>query len=673
MTARAIYGGVPTFQLPPAKGGPGQVIQSLGNGYTEWVTGGGGGGGVVDEVQAGQNIAVDNTNPAAPVVSLDLPAEPSGGKFLTSTQTAGEYVWTTPGGGGITEVEGSLYISIDNTNIGSPQVILDLPEEAQSGKVLTTTAEAGVYEWATPPGAVYTGGLGVAVNDSIISLTANGDGPYNGQVLEYQNGSMEWINRTEGAISGLTEGTNIKITTIPVGASAPTVSVEVTGPYQANYVVGSDDNGISMKWVAPTSGGLTGITQGPGILVTHTDPEAPTVSIELSAGFGIAINNAFATVALAPQGTPTEGALLSLEAGELTWTSPPPCVGRIDAGDNVTLTVPLPGIYSIAVPIGNTYAAGKFVGGDQDGNLTWENIPTADPYTAGLGLALNSNKFSVFAQGTPQAGDYPAYVDADNLIWTAPITGVLSVSVYEYMFIAGDYATPTVGLNIEAPGLGTPGQVLTASDTPNALKWATPTTGTVTSVTGADFIYVSGDENTPTVGLNIETPGVGTPGQVLTASDTLNALKWTTPTAFQIFNTIPLPFWEINGTYGNITVPVGPSIYGGATSGVQYGNICISNVAQDTLKVVLSAAIVGLNYLSVYCSNLGGTMPLPSEKLTVAGQCFNTTTNVIYAGTWTLWGGSPQVVKWRNIDQFDYPPTAGDQLTLIMPGFVYAA
>jgi len=905
MTARAIYGGVPTFQLPPAKGGPGQVIQSLGNGYTEWVTGGGGGGGVVDEVQAGQNIAVDNTDPAAPIVSLDLPAEPAGGKFLTSSTTTGVYTWTkandpgvqivqgsqyidvnatnptapvvalklpsepeagkvltttslnglyewtTPGGGGgITEIEGSLYISIDETNPGAPAIVLDLPQEAQSGKVLTTTTEPGVYVWEQPittisgiaplsvqssPGSrtidLQYGGYLNAV-DSILNLAVAKPNAADLVLSSTTSGVLSWVSNSGGG--GITEiegslyisidetnpGAPAIVLDLPPEASsgkvltttaepgvytwetpggggggitevqagqyvavdstdpaAPVVKVQINGTYITGHNVGSIDGGASLNWVTPyaytagfgisviaetvsdssinlnvegtpgpgkviefnggtggivwaapgvasieaganvvvsnleglytirvpigntyepgkfvggdesghlqwetptgSGGGITGITQGPGILVANTDPAAPTVSIDLSAGFGMSVNNELATVALAPQGTQTEGALLSLVSGELTWTPPTPSVTRVDAGDNVAVTEPLTGVYNIAVPILNTHAVGKFVGGDQTGALEWAYPPTAEPYTAGLGLALSLNQFSVFALGSPHVGDVPAYSDAANLTWTRPTTGTVTrVGALNYMRIQGDtFTAPDIGLKFAAGPYAQVGQVLTAADTVgDSLEWTTPTTGTVTNVLGNDYIYISGSSNNiPTVELNIEGEPQGQENQILTASGTTNLLKWTTPggVGFQIIPTLANPTWTVYETIGSpIAAIISP---GSATTILKYGKMCISNATSQTLGFNITNDLTGVTHIYASCTNLG-SIPLPIVPVSVAGNCFNTTTQATYIGTWTLRvpvsTGDP-VITWTNDVLLRPLPEAGDTLTLIMPAFVY--
>ena len=249
--------------------------------------------------------------------------------------------------------------------------------------------------------------------------------------------------------------------------------------------------------------------------------------------------------------------------------------------------------------------------------VTWAQFSGAGSYTAGTGLTLTGTVFSL----------------------TNPVSIALGGTNSTATPIAGGvgYGTGTAHAYSAA---GTSGQVLTSAGA-GAPTWTTPTTGTVTSVTGTAPVVSSGG-NTPAISMAAATTSVN---GYLTSTD------WTTFNGKQAalvsgtnIKTVGGVSLLGSGDVGTIGVAYGGT--GVATlTGLAYGNGTSAFTAATAAQVVsvisttavtnatnatnllLAAGSGATNYITFSTATTGNALQYTSTGLT-----FNATTNAITAG-----------------------------------------
>jgi len=196
-------------------------------------------------------------------------------------------------------------------------------------------------------------------------------------------------------------------------------------------------------------------------------------------------------------------------------------------------------------------------------------------------------------------------------------------------------ASGAIGLNTSITGstnFGTAGQVLTSGGSGATPTWTTPTTGTVTSVTGTSPIVSSGGN----------TPAISIPAATTSVNGYLTSTDWTTFNGKQAALVSGTNIKTVNGTTllgsgdlgtityayggtGQTTVTTGDLLYGSATN--VWSKLGIGSTGQ-ILRVVSGAPAWGTDYT--------GTVTSVSGTGTVSGISLSGT--VTSSGSLTLGG-----------------------------------
>jgi hypothetical protein len=176
-------------------------------------------------------------------------------------------------------------------------------------------------------------------------------------------------------------------------------------------------------------------------------------------------------------------------------------------------------------------------------NIVLGNTTISDSALGALSLILPANAGSS-GQVLTSAGS------GNSMTWTTPTTGTVTSVSGSSPIVSSGGNTPAISLStvpttLGGTGLttvGTNGQVLTSNGT--TLSWATPTMGTVTSVSGSSPIVSSGG-NTPAISLSTVPTTLG--GTGLTTIGTANQVLSSTGSVLQ-WITLPTPVTSVSGT-----------------------------------------------------------------------------------------------------------------------------
>jgi len=275
----------------------------------------------------------------------------------------------------------------------------------------------------------------------------------------------------------------------------------------------------------------------------------------------------------------------------------------LDAIGTATVTQLATSSYTSTTPVlsynasNSNYAAGATVSGSYLQTVMQNKSGTAGASTnfaVSNDLGTDSTYYGEFGMNSSvySAGTPADFFSLNNGVYFSSHDGDVTVGTgngyktYLAWGTSGQSAhvintTGAIGLNTNITGtsnFGTSGQVLTSAGSAATPTWTTPTTGTVTSVTGTAPVVSSGG-NTPAISMPAAT---GSVNGYLTSTD------WTT------FNS------KGSGTVTsvNLTASTGISVSGGPITGS--GSITVTNTAPDQ-TVVLTAG-TGISTSGTYPS-----------------------------------------------------------------------
>ena len=297
-------------------------------------------------------------------------------------------------------------------------------------------------------------------------------------------------------------------------------------------------------------------------------------------------------------------------------------------------------------------ASGAIVSGSYLQNLLQNKSGTANAstnYVLSNDLGTDSSYYgefgmnsSVYSSGTPAD-----FFSLNNGVYFSGHDGDITVGSgngYKTYFAWGTSgqsahvinASGAIGLNTSITGstnFGTNGQVLTSAGSGATPTWTTPTTGTVTSVTGTSPIVSSGGN----------TPAISMPAATTSVSGYLTSTDWNTFNGKQAAGTYVN---SVSGTTGRITstggvTPVIDLASGVATAGTTGSSTLIPVVTIDTYGRVTSITTASNPQGTV--TSVTGTAPVVSSggaTPAISMAAANTTTNGYLTSTdWNTFNG----------------------------------
>jgi hypothetical protein len=359
----------------------------------------------------------------------------------------------------------------------------------------------GITDWLVGDWAVYNGTVWQKVDNTETVTSVNGQtGAVVLTTTNIAEGTNEYFTQARARTS-ISAGTGISYdnTTGVVTNAAPDQTVSITGAGTSvvtgtypNFTVTSNDAFVgTVTSVAATAGTGISVTGSPittsGTLnITNT---APDQTVVLTAGTGISTSGTYPNFTI----TNTSPSL----GGDV--------VGPASATDN-------------AVARYDT-TTGKLIQNslviiDDTGSVTGVNALTAQSLTVNNNATLGSSNTDSL--------DVRARISSDL---DPETNNAKDIGTNGRNWRDGFFGRTVHTVNLELTGTtsfdgsqGTSGQVLTSAGTGNTPTWTTPTTGTVTSVTGTAPVVSSGG-NTPAISMAAAT---GSVDGYLTSTD------WTT-------------------------------------------------------------------------------------------------------------------------------------------------
>ena len=462
--------------------------------------------------------------------------------------------------------------------------------------VAGTTNLNGITDWQVGDWAVYNGSAWQKIDNTDAVTSVNG---YTGTVVLTQTDISGTVptSRTITAGTGLTGGGDLSVNR--------TLAIATTGVSAATYGSASIVPVIAVN------------TQGQITSATNT-----TIAIANTQVSGLGTMSTQNANAVAVTGGTINGTTI----GATTASSGAFTVLSTSNTISTTPTLSFNGSNS-------NIASGAIVSGSYLQNLLQNKSGTANAstnYVLSNDLGTDSTYYgefgmnsSVYSSGTPAD-----FFSLNNGVYFSGHDGDVTVGSgngYKTYFAWGTSgqnahvinATGAIGLNTSITGstnFGTSGQVLTSAGSGATPTWTTPTTGTVTSVTGTSPVVSSGGN----------TPAISMPAATTSVSGYLTSTDWNT------FNgkgsgTVT----SVSGTTGRITstggtTPVIDLASGVATAGTTGSSTQIPVVTIDTYGRVTSITTA---------SNPQGTVTSITAGTGLSGGTITSTGTIALANT----------------------------------------
>ena len=481
--------------------------------------------------------------------------------------------------------------------------------------VAGTTNLNGITDWQVGDWAVYNGSAWQKIDNTDLVTSVNG---YTGTVVLTQTDISGTVptSRTITAGTGLTGGGDL--------SANRTLAIATTGVSAATYGSASSVPVVAVN----AQGQITSATNTPIAIANTQVSGLGTMSTQNANAVAVTGGTINGTTIGAT--TASTGAFTVLSTSSTTSTTP---------------TLSFNGSNS-------NIASGAIVSGSYLQNLLQNKSGTANAstnYVLSNDLGTDSTYYgefgmnsSVYSSGTPAD-----FFSLNNGVYFSGHDGDVTVGSgngYKTYFAWGTSgqsahvinASGAIGLNTSITGstnFGTNGQVLTSAGSGATPTWTTPTTGTVTSVTGTSPVVSSGGN----------TPAISMPAATTSVSGYLTSTDWNTFNGKQAAGTYVN---SVSGTTGRITstggvTPVIDLASGVATAGTTGSSTLIPVVTIDTYGRVTSITTASNPQGTV--TSVTGTAPVVSSggaTPAISMAAANTTTNGYLTSTdWNTFNG----------------------------------
>jgi len=512
-----------------------------------------------------------------------------------------------------------------------------------TGTALNVTGIVAIANGGT--GATTAAGARTNLELGTAALANTGTGAWNVPVLN-SSGKIE---------SSLLNFTGLSYKGNQSLSGNPTVATETSGNYYIVSVAGNEtgsglafaagdwmiSNGIAWQKIANTSGVASVAGKTGAVILAGSDITSGAVAI---ANGGTGATTAENSInALLPTQTSNSGKYLTTNGSNPSWA---------------TITASSGTVTSIAASGGTTGLS--FSGGPvttsgtltMAGTLALANGGTGLTTVGTNGQVLASNG-SVMAWTTPSSGGVTGVSGTAPIVSTGTTTPAISITAATtsaagsmsatdktkldgIATAATNYTHPTGdgNLHVIATSTTNSGKVLTAGASAGSLSWTTPTSGTVTSVTGTSPISVATGTSTPVISLStVPVASGGTGATTLTGYVSGNGTG-----AMTAATTIPG-----SAISGYLPVTAGGT---GTTTGPTQGGViyAISNVVYGSIGAGTSgqALLSGGTGAPTWSSNINGTAGNVSGTVAVANGGTGATSATVQGGV--IYGSSTTVM-----------------------------
>ena len=459
--------------------------------------------------------------------------------------------------------------------------------------VAGTTNLNGITDWQVGDWAVYNGSAWQKIDNTDLVTSVNG---YTGTVVLTQTDISGTVptNRTITAGTGLTGGGDL--------SANRTLAIATTGVSAATYGSASIVPVIAVN----TQGQITSATNTTIAIANTQVSGLGTMSTQNANAVAVTGGTINGTTIGAT--TASTGAFTVLSTSSTTSTTP---------------TLSFNGSNS-------NIASGAIVSGSYLQNLLQNKSGTANAstnYVLSNDLGTDSSYYgefgmnsSVYSSGTPAD-----FFSINNGVYFSGHDGDITVGSgngYKTYFAWGTSgqsahvinALGAIGLNTSITGstnFGTNGQVLTSAGSGATPTWTTPTTGTVTSVTGTSPVVSSGGN----------TPAISMPAATTSVSGYLTSTDWNTFNGKQAAGTYvnsvsaTAPITSSGGVTPTIAIPAATTSVNGYLTSTDW-NTFNGKGSGTVTSVGGTGTVNGLTLTGTVTSSgnltLGGTLDLSS-------------------------------------------------------------
>ena len=451
--------------------------------------------------------------------------------------------------------------------------------------VAGTTNLNGITDWQVGDWAVFNGSVWQKIDNTDAVTSVNG---YTGTVVLTQTDISGTVptSRTITAGTGLTGGGDL--------SANRTLAIATTGVSAATYGSASIVPVIAVN----TQGQITSATNTT-IAIANTQVSGLGTMSTQNANAVVVTGGTINGTTIGAT-TASTGAFIYLSTSGTTSTTP--TLSFNGSNSNIASGATVSGSY-----LQNLLQNKSNTAGASTNYVLSNDLGTDSSYYGEFGM--NS---SVYSSGTPAD-----FFSLNNGVYFSCHDGDVTVGSgngYKTYFAWGTSgqsahvinASGAIGLNTSITGstnFGTNGQVLTSAGSGATPTWTTPTTGTVTSVTGTSPVVSSGGT----------TPAISMPAATTSVSGYLTSTDWNTFNGKQAAGTYVN---SVSGTTGRITstggvTPVIDLASGVATAGTTGSSSLIPVITIDTYGRVTSITTASNPQGTV--TSVTGTAPVVSS------------------------------------------------------------